>query len=302
MDNCKLLLMVISSNTYPAMRNSKAQQKIYKKKNDDFQAYWYRGIEKNRQLTKSFELKNQDLILDCSDDSRQMGQKTIQAFEWAINNINFDYLIRPTPSSYVNLDYIEKMIDDDFFKNEIVYAGTVHSLNDKDGTEKFFISGSTLILNRKCVELIVQNKTHWNHEYWDDVALGDLLQNLDIKFTDLPRTDIEGNPFKQQIQNNNYQFRCRADNHYFYPRVIEANVLKVLDDIISNKNITFIRKFILNLYFETAKIFYINQFSWKAYSFFRKIAKNIIPDMVYIKLKNIFSSQITKFKHKRFKY
>ena len=129
-----------------------------------------------------------------------MGQKTIQAFEWAINNINFDYLIRPTPSSYVNLDYIEKMIDDDFFKNEIVYAGTVHSLNDKDGTEKFFISGSTLILNRKCVELIVQNKTHWNHEYWDDVALGDLLQNLDIKFTDLPRTDIEGNPLNNRFK------------------------------------------------------------------------------------------------------
>ena len=43
-------------------------------------------------------------------------KKLLQAFEWAINNVNFQYLIRPTPSSYVNLDYIEKLIDDDFFK------------------------------------------------------------------------------------------------------------------------------------------------------------------------------------------
>ena len=194
------------------------------------------------------------------------------------------------------------MIDDDFFKNEIVYAGTVHSIKDKDEIKKFFISGSTLILNRKCVELIVENKTQWNHDYWDDVALADLLQNLDIEPIDLPRTDIKGNPFKQNIQIDNYQFRCRADNHYYYPRIIEANVLKVLDDIVSKKNISLLRKFLLNLYFETAKVFYIYQFSWKMYTFLRKTAKKIIPDLIYKKLKNLLLSQITKFKHKRFKY
>jgi len=302
MDNYKLLLMVISSNTYPAKRNSKTQQKIYKNKNNDFKAYWYKGIEKSEQLPNSFKLNNEDLILNCSDDSRQMGQKTLQAFEWALYNVNFQYLIRPTPSSYVNLDYIEKLIDDDFFKNEIVYAGTVHSIKDKDEIKKFFISGSTLILNRKCVELIVENKTQWNHDYWDDVALADLLQNLDIEPIDLPRTDIKGNPFKQNIKIDNYQFRCRADNHYYYPRVIEAHVLKVLDDIVSKKNISLLRKYILNLYFETAKVFYIYQFSWKMYTFLRKTAKKIIPDLIYKKLKNLLLSQITKFKHKRFKY
>ena len=75
MDNYKLLLMVISSNTYPAKRNSKTQQKIYKNKNNDFKAYWYKGIEKSEQLPNSFKLNNEDLILNCSDDSRQMGQK-----------------------------------------------------------------------------------------------------------------------------------------------------------------------------------------------------------------------------------
>ena len=32
----------------------------------------------------------------------EMGLKTIMAFEWAIENVEFEYLIRPTPSSYVN--------------------------------------------------------------------------------------------------------------------------------------------------------------------------------------------------------
>ena len=64
MDNYKLLLMVISSNTYPAKRNSKTQQKIYKNKNNDFKAYWYKGIEKSEQLPNSFKLNNEDLILN----------------------------------------------------------------------------------------------------------------------------------------------------------------------------------------------------------------------------------------------
>jgi len=34
----------------------------------------------------------------------------------------------------------------------------------------------------------------------------------------------------------------------------------------------------------------------------RKTAKKIIPDLIYKKLKNLLLSQITKFKHKRFKY
>ena len=189
-------------------------------------------------------------------------------------NVNFQYLIRPTPSSYVNLDYIEKLIDDDFFKNEIVYAGTVHSIKDKDEIKKFFISGSTLILNRKCVELIAENKTQWNHDYWDDVALADLLQNLDIEPIDLPRTDIKGNPFKQNIQIDNYQFRCRADNHYYYPRIIEANVLKVLDDIVSKKYI-FIKKILLNLYFENSKSFlHLSVFMENVYFFEKNRKKN----------------------------
>tara|TARA_Y100000389_G_scaffold203953_1_gene254244 strand:+ start:1550 stop:2455 length:906 start_codon:yes stop_codon:yes gene_type:complete len=297
----KLLMMVITSDTYPAKRNSKAQKLIYKNKKNDFNAIWYKGNDSLMLPKQGYSLKNNDLVLNCSNDTRAMGEKTLLAFDWALKNYDFEFLIRPTPSSYINVNYIEKLVKKDL-KDDILYAGTVHEFEEKNGNKFNFISGSTLLLNKKCVQLIVENKNLWNHNYWDDVALADLLLKLDVPQHNLERTDIKGNPFKQNVDINNYQFRCRADNHYFYPRVIEANVLKVLDDIICEKKISLLRKFLLNLYFEIAKVFYIYQFSWKLYSFLKKITKHIIPDLIYKKLKNLLHSQITRFKHKRFKY
>ena len=36
------------------------------------------------------------------------------------------------------------------------------------------------------------------------------------------RFDINGNIFKEKIELNHYHYRCRIDNHYGYPRFLEA--------------------------------------------------------------------------------
>lgn len=297
------LMMVITSNTYPAIRNSKAQKQIYNPYVDQNKlVVWYSGgkLAKNSKYTYNAEERN--LVLNCSDDSRSMGLKTIKAFEWALENIEFEYLIRPTPSSYVNFSYLQKLYDEKFNKEKHLYAGTVQTIKYQDKPNINFVSGSTLILNKTCVELIVQNQNKWDHNLWDDVALSKLMQELNIQPLDIKRFDIEGNIFRQEVELDNYQFRCRADNHYNYPRFIESNLLKIIHKLVNNIYIHPFQKTLYYYYFELSKAVYIREFSWKLYLKIRKLLKTILPSFLYNNFKKVISKQIIKFQHKRFKY
>ena len=296
-------MMVITSDTYPAKRNSKAQKKIYIPHEDQNKlVVWYSGGNNELDSKYSYDPVSRDLLLNCSDDSRSMGLKTIMAFEWALENVEFDYIIRPTPSSYVNFSYLQKLYSEKFFNQEFLYAGTVQTIEYQDKPNVQFVSGSTLILNKPCVELIVKNQDKWDHDLWDDVALSKVMYELNIKPLDVKRFNIEGNIFRQEIDLDNYQFRCRADTHFNYPRYIEAHLLKIIYKLVNNIYIHPIKKTFYYYYFELLKTIYIREFSWKLYLKIRKLLKKILPSLFYNRIKIIFSKKILKFQHKRFKY
>ena len=303
MQKVQSLMMVITSDTYPAKRNSKAQKKIYNPNEDSNKlVVWYSGGSMAHNSKYLYNSVSGDLLLNCSDDSRSMGLKTIMAFEWALENIEFEYLIRPTPSSYVNFSYLQKLYDEKLSNQKFLYAGTVQTIEYKDKPNVQFVSGSTLILNKPCVELIVENKDKWDHDLWDDVALSKVMYELNIKPLDVKRFNIEGNIFRQEIDLENYQFRCRADTHFNYPRYIEAHLLKIIYKLVNNIYLHPIQKKFYYYYFELLKTFYIREFSWKLYLKIRKLLKKILPSSFYNKIKMIFSKKIVKFQHKRFKY
>ncbi len=296
-------MMVITSDTYPATRNSKAQKKIYRPHEDKSKlVVWYSGGYKGLNSKYSYDPVSRDLVLNCSDDSRSMGLKTIMAFEWALENVEFEYIIRPTPSSYINFPYLRKLYGEKFFNQKFIYAGTVQNIEYQDKPNLQFVSGSTLILNKPCVELIVENQDKWDHDLWDDLALSKVMHELNIKPLDIKRFNIEGNIFRQEIDLKNYQFRCRADTHFNYPRYIEAHLLKIISKLVNNTYIHPIQKIIYYYYFELLKTIYIREFSWKLYLKIRKVLKRILPSLVYNKVKMIFSKKIIKFQYKRFKY
>jgi hypothetical protein len=296
-------MMVITSDTYPATRNSKAQKKIYRPHEDKSKlVVWYSGGYKGLNSKYSYDPVSRDLVLNCSDDSRSMGLKTIMAFEWALENVEFEYIIRPTPSSYINFPYLRKLYGEKFFNQKFLYAGTVQNIEYQDKPNLQFVSGSTLILNKPCVELIVENQDKWDHDLWDDLALSKVMHELNIKPLDIKRFNIEGNIFRQEIDLKNYQFRCRADTHFNYPRYIEAHLLKIISKLVNNTYIHPIQKIIYYYYFELLKTIYIREFSWKLYLKIRKVLKRILPSLVYNKVKMIFSKKIIKFQYKRFKY
>lgn len=303
-NDLKIATMVISSNTYPAQRNSKMQKKLFLDQNiNPNLTFWYKSGEKKVLGNQKYHLNNdKDLLIDTNDGSRNMGLKTILAFEWLIKNRDFEFLVRPTPSSYINFKNLELFIKSNLLNYEKVYCGKLQSTFNKEGKKIEFVSGSTYILNKQSVIEIIENKESWDHEQWDDVALSLLMNQLNIKPQLTERFDVEGNALIQDIDVSYYQYRCRADNHYFYPRYLEAYNMEIVHKICSEIKINKFYKTYMKFFFNFSKYFYIYEFSWKVYKIFRFVLKKILPNNFFIYLKNKYIKKIMNFKHIKFKY
>ena len=300
-NDIEIATLIISSNTYPAKRNSDMQKNIFEQDFDKNLTYWYKAGLETELLGSRFKTFENDLLINTDDGTTNMGLKTLMAFEWLEENKNYDFVVRPTPSSYLNYSNLYNHISTNFNDVEYVYSGKIQSTNDKTGSKINFVSGSTLILNRNTVLKVLKNKDLWDHSYWDDVALYMLLRELEITPQPFERYDIRGNAITENIPLNFYQYRCRADNHYNYPRFLETTNMKVVHKITNNFKIRKIEKFLLKLYYFFAKLFYIYQFGWKAYLIVRNVVKIILPQRIYSLIKLKFSKQIESFKHIRFK-
>lgn len=298
----KIATLIISSNTYPAKRNSNAQKKIFFREGFDKNlTFWYRGGTPSELNNEKFKVHHNDLLIDTDDSTINMGLKTIMAFEWLENNVDYDFVVRPTPSSYINYKNLYRFISNNLTDNQYIYCGKVQSTNDKSGKKIDFVSGSTLILNKKSIKAIIDNKHRWDHRYWDDVALSLLMKDLNIEHQNSTRFDIKGNPFKSNYTLGFYQYRCRCDNHYGYPRYLESTSMRILHKILFQKNISNTEKILKNIYYEVSKFFYVYQFGWKMYSLMRLFIKKLLPRKFYNFLKRKFKRNIDNFKHVRFK-
>ncbi len=302
-EDFNIATLVVSSNTYPAYRNSKVQKKLFFNQSVDKDlTFWYRGSKPMELNNEKYKLKKNELIIDTDDGTLNMGLKTLLAFEWLLNNRDFDYIVRPTPSSYVNFKNLKNFINENLLNEKFVYCGKIQSTNDKNNNKIDFVSGSTLILNKNSVKKIIDNKEMWDHSYWDDVALSLLMSKININFQTGKRYDVEGNPFVKGVPLDHYQYRCRADNHYSFPRFLEASSLKIIHKLTYEKKINFFKQICLDFYYKISKFFYIYQFGWKVFVLFRKILKIVIPKNVYKLIKKKFQKNINHFKHIRFKY
>lgn len=296
----KTSVLILSSKTYPSVKNSKIQKKLFLKTRNE-EIFWYKQGTNKQLKNKKTNLILNDLYVPSSDDSLSMGYKTLDAFEWMLINSEFEYLFRTNTSSYFSLQNLNEFISKNLTNSEFVYSGLIQETKDFENNLVVFASGSGYILNRKTVQLIVANKELWNHDYWDDVSLALMLKKFNILPQIGKRFDIMGNPYRQNIDVSNYHFRCRIDNHYGYPRVLETQVLKFLDKKINNIEESKLKKSILDVIFELFKLLYVHQFAWKLFLIAKSFLKKFLPKTLYNFFKKIFKKQITKFKLVRFK-
>jgi len=278
----KILILVLASNTYPSLRNEKAIKKTWAKQNHkNIDIVFYKSGNKNK-------FKNNNLTVLSGKKTSDIGHKTLRAFEWAIKNADYEYIFRTNTSSYINILELQKYIKNLDKSQKFIYNGVIMSLPKNNIRNKVdFVSGAGILFNRNSIELLLSKESDFNLQDWDDVAIGRLFQDNNIKPSSGYRFDIEGNIFKQKIENRHYHYRCRIDNHYGYPRFLEKNVIFFLHDRLTNKNYveSNVKILLYKILFELSRITYIQSQIWNLYNTSKTILKKSLPNSVYINLK-----------------
>lgn len=296
--NYNILVLVVSSDTYPSKRNKKSLLKTWVKNiPSNINIYFYKA---GRSTTIK---KNNELILEVGKSTRDMSKKNILAFEYVLKNFDFDFIFRTNTSSYVNLNNLKNFINCNLSNEDYVYCGKVMETNDMQGNNCIYVNGAGIILSRKTLQAIVDQKDKLDYLLWDDLGLGKLLtEECNIFPTDGLRHDIPGNIFKHNTERNHYHYRCRIDNHYGYPRFLESLLIKYLHyyliGVKTNKKLNKLRSFI----FELSKLLYIQYPFWKLFLFAKLVLKKILPKQFFIFLKNKYSIINNKIQLRYFKY
>ncbi len=172
--------------------------------NDSHSAvYFYYGTGTGE---KTFCIGDQ-IFCGSSEGLLNLGHKTIDAFQWVLENSGFSHLFRTNLSSYVDIDGLCEFIKQ--LPSERVYTGKLYT------DYAFpFISGAGIILSRDVVELIVREKYHWDHSQIDDVALALLLREngIPIHKKKLRRVDIS-KPTDIQKVSLHYRVKYETDRN-----------------------------------------------------------------------------------------
>lgn len=167
-----------------------------------------RKIESAARPSISAYETHDELRSQTPDVLASIGFRTIEAFERALNNYEFDFIVRTNTSSYVDLFNLVAYLEAD---------GAISPVHCQTGTwgSTPYPSGALYVLNRETVEKVVQNKSMWRHEYIDDVALGLVLHRLGIgRYSWLDRFDFSFDEDRESEaiprRANLFHYRCKS--------------------------------------------------------------------------------------------
>ena len=119
----------------------------------------------------SYILRGNKFYSDSAEKYTNLLYKTLDFFEYALENLDFDYIFRTNSGSYINLNSIQKFTNTLPDKN--VYCGVEGFLRDIT-----FASGSGFFVSKDIVEILVDNRSQLLElakTDIDDVCIGALL-------------------------------------------------------------------------------------------------------------------------------
>ena len=114
----------------------------------------------------------ESLIVEQNENWSNLVSKTLKAIEYALENSDFEYLIRINSTAYCDLNKIAEHLQKLDYPD---YAGPLLR-------KKNFISGWAIILSRDACKLLVEAKKQTC--LFDDEFIGDFLKTKDILFSE----------------------------------------------------------------------------------------------------------------------
>ncbi len=168
----KVLILVMSSQNHPYQKMIETSLQTWDSINvDGVESVFYCGNPMKENTDKI-------IYFPLNESYATMGEKTLRAYEWALNNKEFDYVARVNSSCYVNkkelIKYIQTLPDKNVFAGLEVVASDI--------CEKWMWGGGQYIISKDVIELIVENRDMWNHNAMDDQAISFLANKLNIPY------------------------------------------------------------------------------------------------------------------------
>lgn len=174
---------------------------------DGVETFFITGNDNSDEINGNLLKTNvEESLLNC-------GHKTLRSFD-LIKNFDFDFIYRTNSSSYVDKKLLKKYLLDK--PKENFYSGLVGNYHGI-----LFASGSGFVISKDLVNLVLEKKDDWNHEYIDDVSLGFLLTNNNIEPTPSLRYDITS--IDEKVPLDYYHYRIKN-----YDRNQDCEIMKNL--------------------------------------------------------------------------
>tara|TARA_B100001996_G_C18670117_1_gene596388 strand:- start:3303 stop:4208 length:906 start_codon:yes stop_codon:yes gene_type:complete len=291
--NKKIIIIVQNSNKYPSNLMIPFIKKTWGN-NNEIKTIIYQGDSTEDNLDSKNILR-----LKIPGDYEHLTHKLLHCIQWIDKNLEYDYILRTTTTTYIDIDNLKNLIktlppSNLYHSTLVTYPPFPHKKED----EIIFGSGTGTILSKDIVKLIINNLDKWDYTLLDDVAMGKLLTyENNIKLTIGSRQDFKNYPTQKNIDFNNYLFRYKLSDNLL-PRFLEIFIILTIHlKILNHRKQNLIRTFLIHIidmvFILIFNIFYF--FNFKRYIPKLKILRNRMLAKIFLQLKKI------KFMQKYFK-
>ena len=189
----KVLIIIIASRKEEHEADRVWQIKTWASENSNtVSVLWLRGWDE-----RSFFLDGRDLYVPCKEDFDKILEKTIYGLKFALENNDFDILIRSNVSTYFDLNLLVKELSRSKYKEDF-YGGYVDKSNGgyfEASRPIEYLSGTGIFMSRAYAELLSNLNSQDYLGIPDDVAISKFfdrngLRRLRIKRNNLSSTHI----------------------------------------------------------------------------------------------------------------
>ena len=178
----KLLMLVISSDTFPVYARHRGVWKTYMKSHPDIDCVFL----ESRPGVFVPTLSSDTLTLRGVERYGTILRKTIEALEYFLSRRTYDYVVRTNLSSVWDFKELLRYLETQ--PRERVYAGQV-GVNPDTGLE--FASGAGILMSPDVARTLVANQQIARTlSAFDDVAIAKALRAAGLRPTPLPRVDF----------------------------------------------------------------------------------------------------------------
>lgn len=130
-----------------------------------------RAHEKLSGFDGNYIFRGKVLRVSTSDNYIFMATRTLAAFQWALENSEFEFLVRTNSTTFIHGENLLRYLQS--VEGAVHYSGKIQTYFGLD-----YASGSGVILSRAAVNAIVDSVNLWRHDLHEDVALGVVLNRL----------------------------------------------------------------------------------------------------------------------------